>query len=93
MGARDPETGKDRNRERERQRRGDRGLGRETRGPRALGKGAGSKGGLQHKRHGMVRARRQMWGQREAGRAKQGIPTQINVGVGSRGLKENKESQ
>lgn len=63
-GVRDPETGKDRKGERERQgsrEQGRQGAGAEkARGPRALGKGAGSKGGLQHKSHSVVRPLRQM---------------------------------
>lgn len=54
-GVRDPETGRDRKWERERQgsrEHGRQGAGAEkARGPRALGKGTGSKGGLQHKSH------------------------------------------
>lgn len=54
MGVRDPETGKDRKGERERHRNREKGRqgaeAEKARGPRALGKKAGSKGGLQRKR-------------------------------------------
>ena len=96
MGVRDPETGKDRKGERERHRsreKGRQGTGAEkARGRgKSPGKGVALKGGLQRKRHRVVTPARQMRGQREAGRAKQGAPTQRNEERG--GPRENKERQ
>lgn len=95
MGVRDPETGKDRKGERERHRsreKGRQGTGAEkARGSgKSPGKGVALKGGLQRKRHRVATPARQMRGQREAGRAKQGAPTQRNEERG--GPREQGES-